>query len=77
MKKYVSIELDFDQVCSIVANRLAIDIDSVQGDIEFVRETEKGLVFHTDMNKDIKKLEKLRKAMKLVRTYYALPSELK
>lgn len=73
----MNIELDFDQVCSIVANRLAIDIDSVQGDIEFVRETEKGLVFHTDMNKDIKKLEKLRKAMKLVRTYYALPSELK
>jgi hypothetical protein len=65
------IEIDCEAVAKIVAEELKYAIECFERDIRANENGETYLrVFETDLKKDLKAMKKMRKALKLVRSYY-------
>jgi hypothetical protein len=68
------IEVDAELASKIVAEELKYAIQCFERDIRANENGETYLrVFETDPEEDLKAMKKMRKALKLVRSYYTVP----
>lgn len=65
-----AIELECDQLESIVRHELTRMLSYLENDLDRVKEKDTGYVFSSDKQKDIKKIKKHIKSFKRVLKYY-------
>jgi hypothetical protein len=63
-------ELDYDQADSIVIQSLNTMLDCLQSDLKRTEESDRGYIFDSDKETDIKEIKKHIKSFKRVLKYY-------
>jgi len=76
MSRKVIVELDWDEVDKIVVSELKDNLEGFIKSLEEVKATGSGYVFTTDLEQDIKELEKHIDACKLMIAYHTPFSDL-
>lgn len=66
----VTVELECEQIESLVKQDLITLLDCLQNDLGRIEENQRGYVFHTDWQEDLKEVKKHIKAFKRVLKYY-------
>jgi len=76
MSRKVTVELDWDTVDDIVVQELKNNLEGFVESLERVKTMGRGDVFTTDLNQDIKDIEKHIEACKLLIAYHTPFSDL-
>jgi hypothetical protein len=66
----MTIDLEYEQADKITVASLKNILDCLKADLQKAKASDRGWIFHTDKEEDIKEIKKHIKAFKLVLKYY-------